>query len=382
MITPQISFPRVIEIEPTEHCNLRCRMCHVSYMPAEKRKLFDLSLLENLKELRDCYVIVGSSYEPTIHPSFDKVLDFVEQGNHRLELVTNGTKVTQTFAERLATLRTEIVTVSFDGIKKETYEYIRRGARYEQVVEGVRLLRQALDRKGALLAINFTVMRSYMSEMLEAVRFWNEVGVDQIRLISSVLRDDDAALLGESLWPVRQDYFALLDEVARVVTTEKLRISVRSPYYYSEAFKRKTICEPQGDCVLSDHAVAVVIPMNRQTLQLEAGKGFGQDGDCVSPFEFARIASNGDVLMCNTVPVGNLATASIADIWNGDLAREVRKEIATSGSLCAKCDYYKFCLKSNKIDLENFSSSRSEKLSRKYTDDNVLRIVIDSAKDS
>src|SRR4030067_714501 len=175
MCSTQVNLPVVIEIEPTEHGNLRCRMCHVSYMPAEKRKLLDIALLENLRSLRGCYFIVGSSFEPTIHPSFDEILDFIELGDHRLELITNGTKVTPSFAERLTRLRTEIVTVSFDGIKKETYERIRRGAKHEEVVKGVRLLRRSLDGVGGLLAINFTVLRSSMSEMLDSVGFCDDL---------------------------------------------------------------------------------------------------------------------------------------------------------------------------------------------------------------
>src|SRR5438067_197801 len=37
-------LPKLVEIEPTLTCNLRCRMCHVSYMPDEPRPMFPAEL--------------------------------------------------------------------------------------------------------------------------------------------------------------------------------------------------------------------------------------------------------------------------------------------------------------------------------------------------
>lgn len=61
-----VTLPGMVELDPIETCNLRCRMCHVSFMPQEKRPLFDVALVERLAALKGCYMAVGSGFEPML----------------------------------------------------------------------------------------------------------------------------------------------------------------------------------------------------------------------------------------------------------------------------------------------------------------------------
>lgn len=349
------ALPKVIEIEPTEHCNLRCTMCHVSFMPAERRPVLDMELLDKLAILKDCYFIIGSSFEPTIHPDFPNLLDFLKEGKHRVELVTNGTKLTKEIQDKLLENDVAILTVSVDGAHRETYERIRRNGKFDEVVENTSSLCEAFKEKNTLIAINYTAMRSNMKEIPDAVRLWESKGIDQIRLISMVVRKDDEGLLKESLYPVREDYFSILDATARMVISNDMRVTLRSPYYFSSRFRRLFSREQADDCLVSSNPAAKKIPMNRQMLQLQAKQGTGADGDCISPFTFARINSGGEVLLCNRFPIGNLADDDFEDIWFGDRASELRRIVKNEDGPCNSCDYYKFCLKSNQLDLDQKS---------------------------
>ena len=348
-------LPKIIEIEPTEHCNLRCTMCHVSFMPAGPRALLDMRLLDKLSILKECYFILGSSFEPMIHPEFAKLLDFLKEGKHRIELITNGTKLTKEILDKLNENDTAIVTVSFDGGSRETYERIRRKAKYDEVVENVSSLCEALKKKNTLTAINYTAMQSNMKEIPEAVRLWDSMGIDQIRLISMVVRKDDEGLLKESLYPVKDDYFSILDATAKMVISNDMRITLRSPYFSSSRFRKSFSHGCSDDCLVSSNPAARRIPMNRQILQLQPGQGAGKNGDCISPLSYARIVSSGEVLLCNNFPIGNLNDDSFEDIWFGDRASEQRRLVKEENGPCNSCDYYKFCLKSDKQDYDAMS---------------------------
>lgn len=349
------SLPIVVEIEPTETCNLRCLMCHVSYMQPAKRPLFDASLLPRFDCLRDCYVILGSSFEPTIHPRVIDILDYFTNRGHRLEMITNATLLDAQFRNRLKDVAFEILNFSFDGIHKSTFERIRRGASFEKTVENISEMVAQLDGCHTFTAVNFTVMRSNMDEIMDAVAVWDKVGIDQLRFISMVARSRDDRVLKDSLFPVRDIYQAQLDKVAEdKVILGHSRITVRSPHWRNSPVRVRYPSNFMGDCVHSDHPKARVIPMWRQYYQLGASNAAMRD--CRSPYTFARILANGDVALCNNVPVGNLHNSSLEDIWFGASAEALRLAVQDTAGPCRKCDYYRYCLKSDTVptDDKNF----------------------------
>jgi len=67
-------LPKLIEIEPTLTCNLRCRMCHVSYMPDEPRPMFPAELAGKLQGLVGTEILLGSGFEPTMNKGFAQIV--------------------------------------------------------------------------------------------------------------------------------------------------------------------------------------------------------------------------------------------------------------------------------------------------------------------
>ena len=74
---------------------------------------------------------------------------------------------------------------------------------------------------------------------------------------------------------------------------------------------------------------------------------------CASPFTLARILANGDVQLCYKFVVGNLHANSFEDIWYGDCAHQVRLQLMANDCTCRSCDYFRFALKYNEMDLED-----------------------------
>jgi len=75
--------------------------------------------------------------------------------------------------------------------------------------------------------------------------------------------------------------------------------------------------------------------------------------DCRSPFTFARILFNGDVQLCYRYMIGNLKEKNFEDIWYGKKAQRIRQKILSDITICDHCDYYRFCLNSSKIDIND-----------------------------
>jgi radical SAM protein with 4Fe4S-binding SPASM domain len=123
--------------------------------------------------------------EPFLDPLiFDRIEYCARHGVSTL-LSTNGTLLDEAASARLLDSRIEHVTLSFDGATKESFEYYRKGARFETVRENfVRFARMKAERKSKVqVVVQMVRMERNAGEVDEFMRFWSSVpGVDQVRI--------------------------------------------------------------------------------------------------------------------------------------------------------------------------------------------------------
>jgi len=336
------SGPDFIDLEPTIGCNLKCRMCHVkfmkdkvSYLPIEE---IDWSFCKN-KE-----ITIGSAFEPTIHPKFNYLIEILNDLNCKISLITNGHNLNKKSFPALFESKLNRVTFSFDGISKNVYEEIREGGNFEQTLNNIEKFIKSFSDKEVKFIINYTVLKSNLSEIEYAPKFWNNRGVNMLNFIGMVVRYDDSYIKNNNLWDNRDDYFAALENAYKNVLKNNLKISISSPYYYKKYSKRNL---NEKDISYSPHYV------------------YGYDNNsplennCNSPFSTVRITSDGGVHLCHWEAIGNLKQNNMENIWKSKNAQNLRKKIFRDISVCNTCDYFKLCIKSSELDVndkENYYS--------------------------
>ena len=346
-----ISNPELLEIEPTLGCNLRCIMCHVPTMK-EKNQFLDLDRLEKATEgLTDIHVMLGSEFEPTIHPQFERLLRLSVKRRWKLDFLTNATNLHRYDEALLRDVDFHVFNVSFDGSTKESFEFSRRGARYGQVYENALKYAEIARSNGAYTAINATLMRSNVAETPQLVRMWNDNGFDLVRFNLAQARAVDEATLNQTLYPIIDEAISALDATAQMLASENMRIGVRNGYYSSSVFKRPAGVEVVESTIRSENPDFRHVPGVRQDIQ--NGDWPGMKWPCRSPFVYARIRWDGMVDMCNNraFDVGSIYEDTFADIWNGERASQQRIAIMGDTSICAGCDYYRFCLNARQLDI-------------------------------
>ncbi len=359
----EFGLPEIIELEPTHTCNLRCIQCHTSYQNLGKG-LIDPKFVKNLKGLEGKWFIIGSTFEPFAHPDICDILLNLSSLDMKMELATNGTLLTQKLTDRLGGCSFSNFTISFDGIKKETYESIRINANYEKGMERILYFKNAMRSKVSFFAINNTLMRRNLDEVLESVEFWEKEGFDHIGLIAMVIRDLNETLKNENLKPIMDSVYEKLYNIAQTVIERNYKITASSSIFAKPSeFKTRYPRNFIGSCVKSDNPAAR-IPFNPRTLFLN-GEFPGMHVTCRYPFKMVRIMWNGDVEICNKFIIGNIYRKSLKDIWYGNQAEKYRKMILTSPKVCYVCDYYKFCIKGGEVDYSSEDNFYSEKV-RKY----------------
>jgi MoaA/NifB/PqqE/SkfB family radical SAM enzyme len=298
-------------LEVSARCNLRCQMCAINYdtryrSSSERPALLTPDLFARLRPVFPTLlrVYLFGLGEPLLNPHLVDYIREASSAGVEVVFTTNATLVDDAKAEEIALGGAERVTVSIDGATAETYEAIRRGARFERVIRGIRALVAAGARHGRpLVDLSFVAMRS---------------NVEEVPLLVDLCAD-----LG-----------------CRGVHVEPLFAQVGSPEL-DEHYARENV-----GLAVKEHAIAAF--SRAATKAAERGVRFGsrftgETGQfdyaaqphqaqwaCSEPWSSIWVTSAGEVRTCclNDTSFGNLFEQSFQDIWNGPLYQRFRSEHA------------------------------------------------------
>lgn len=359
--------PEAIEIEPIRNCNLRCVMCHSSYSELTGERI-SLHTVKRLRGLEGRWVRIGALYEPLTHPDISEIMHGLSNFDMRIELITNGTALTRALINSIKDCNFKIVTISFDGVCPQTYERIRRGARFQSTVERVLEFKEVLQSTNphVFFQINFTMLRSNISEIEESVDFWERYGFDHIGFVAMVVRNNDKAVLAEAVHPDLERMNQALDAAAEKVIRNDYRITLSSPRYRNSPLRLRYPgnFDAQGaGLVRSSHALAVA-PFSPVAM-IQIGSFPGMKFNCRSPFKYSRIDYDGTVNICHQVSIGNLYQQDFLSIWYGRRAERFRGIIREDPTFCADCAFYRLCIRANELDYDDDRNWTAEESIRK-----------------
>ena len=170
-------------------CNLRCRMCHFShddvfYRTAQYTSpaLFERIAAQALPLAHT--LILSASNEPLMSPHFVEILKIAARYRvPDLLFLTNGQLLSPRIAEAVIESGVTQVQISIDGATKETYESIRRGARFERLLRNLEFLserKRQLGRARPRLQFNIVLMRKNLEELPLFVDLAEKLGVEWI----------------------------------------------------------------------------------------------------------------------------------------------------------------------------------------------------------
>src|SRR5262249_36739463 len=136
----RVPFPHFASIETTMKCNLQCPMC-LPYLDGSTvlGKHMDLGDFERTARALFPYVDkfqLTVSGEPLVSKGLGRMLEMAAEYGVRAEYYSNGTLLNDRMVEAILPTLGQIC-ISFDGGKKETFEFLRKGATFERVLQNV-----------------------------------------------------------------------------------------------------------------------------------------------------------------------------------------------------------------------------------------------------
>ncbi len=185
-------------VETTAKCNLYCPMCpretHKQPKADMTPEVFD-ALVRQSGRTAEHMMLIGLG-EPFMDARIFERIEFCHRHSISTLLSTNGTFLDERTALRLLDTPLEQITLSFDGASKETFEFYRKGARFEKVRDNfVRFARLKHERKSRLQVVAQMVrMERNAGETGEFIEFWSRIpGIDQVRI-----KEDETNLMRPS----------------------------------------------------------------------------------------------------------------------------------------------------------------------------------------
>lgn len=213
-----VDFPRIIELEITNHCNFQCLMCPTGVKSAKRERgymsqeLFS-KLIGEIKEKQCALKFVGQG-EPTLHPQFLDFLTMAKRNNIICHLTTNGSMFSSEFIEKILATGIDSIKFSFQGVTAEDYYRLRRKKDFDVLLDRIAMLYQ---KRGEAEKPFITIGTSILTETKEQVDLFKkrceqicdnvEIGVTTLQYTDpSIAPDEQTRKLFESIKDEQKKY--------------------------------------------------------------------------------------------------------------------------------------------------------------------------------
>ncbi len=166
-------------LEPTFRCNLLCPMCP-RFSSEDLHLDMELETYERICEAMDyAHTVDFTGWgEPLLHPQIYRMIGMARDRGCIPTMTSNGTVLNKRNARLLIESGMDKLTVSIDGLTRETFETVRLGASFEVVTRNLQTLTRMVREAGSALrlATAFTIQEGNAEELDRVVPWMQQVG--------------------------------------------------------------------------------------------------------------------------------------------------------------------------------------------------------------
>jgi MoaA/NifB/PqqE/SkfB family radical SAM enzyme len=182
-----------IYVEPTVACNIDCITCFRNAWEEPLGRMSDETFARIFDGLRTLdpapTVYFGGIGEPLFHQhTVDWIARVKALGAH-VEMITNGTMLTEKRSQQIIDAGLDVLWVSIDGATPESYADVRLGAELPKVIENLsrfRKMRRGGHYPRPEIGIAFVAMKRNIAELPRVLRIGRELGAKHFS-VSNVL---------------------------------------------------------------------------------------------------------------------------------------------------------------------------------------------------
>lgn len=183
-----LPYPIMLQFELNGTCNYRCESCSYRVDKRIKREEISLEQFENIikdgvkRGLRT--IRLNHHNEPLLKKDLGEYIKIAkEAGILDVYLSTNGSLLDEDRSNMLIKSGLDRLQVSIDAFTEKTYNHLRPGGNFKNVVDNVRNfinMRNAQGKSLPTVRVNFVKQKENEEELENFIEYWNKVGVDSI----------------------------------------------------------------------------------------------------------------------------------------------------------------------------------------------------------
>ncbi len=355
-------MPSWINLTGTTVCNLKCFMCNQFLDPDSPKWIMQDAVYDRV--VRELYpfaktVQFSAFGEPLMTPGMEQKLDDLERTNTKLEMVSNATLMMKESRFREKLLKTlELVTFSMDGATRETYNSVRTGAEFDEVLDNITRFAQARmempveQRPG--MNFNYIMMKRTVTEGPRFVKLVKSLGGDHI--VFNHLVAFHPSLKDESLTEHKAFANEHMDATRQAAAELGVSIALPDNFHLDPDEEREAAGVRSGGVNFSASVAETELapapggagPAALEEGILERGADASRDGTpakkpkrkspgmptvkCWFLWNRVYIGTAGEVVPCCVAGMpffGNMMEQSFRDIWNGETYQTYRKHVFT-----------------------------------------------------
>jgi radical SAM protein with 4Fe4S-binding SPASM domain len=315
------AMPTWINLTGTTVCNLKCFMCNQFLDPNSPKWFMSDEVYDRV--VAELYPFVKTVQfsafgEPLMTPKMEQKLDDLQRTHTKLEIVTNATLMMRESRFREKLLETlELVTFSVDGSSRDTYNSIRTGADYDEVMDNIRRFAERRmempEAKRPRMNFNYIMMKRTVAEEPRFVEIVHELGGDEI--VFNHLVEFHPTLKDESLAGCKAYANEWMDRTREVA--DSLGIKLNMPPNFA----------------------SVDAPAAPAPVAASAGTGKPAPKPCGKPpvkcwflWQRAYVTHEGNIVPCCLAGIphfGNMMDAGFRAVWNNDTYQTYRSKVFT-----------------------------------------------------
>lgn len=332
-----------IYLEPTNQCNLTCRTCFRNDWQVNlgqmSSKTFD-QLIRGLRTIKSPpTVFFGGIGEPLFHPATVDMIAETKRCGARVEMITNGTLLNKERSRDLIEAGLDLLWVSIDGARAESYADVRLGAALPEVLENIlrfRTMRPGGHKPYPEIGISFVAMRRNISDLPAVLAIGKRLRASRFLVTNLLPTTED--LIAETLYEhTLTDVTYLPSPWLRKLSIPKMDINDLTSSAFLSALQSNYNVTFSGFNLGGRNDVCTFIEGGSMTV------GWNGNVSPCSPLLYTHKAYlHGKPRISYQHIVGNLVEQDLLSIWNDPDYQEYRDKVQRFAfapcTFCGGCD--------------------------------------------
>ncbi len=322
--------PFVLEIRPTNNCNLNCLSCKArgkeQFIPEEENiseEQYDDLICESGK-LGVMFVQIVGGGEPLVRKDATfSMMKTIKQYDMEGFLVTNGTLFTEKMVKVLVKIGFDSIFFSIDGPDKETNDFLRGKGSFDKSTESLRLFalwKRKLKKDKPRVTLGPVLSSKNFDKIDKFVELAHELDVEEITLQPIMVPDNELGKLLKLDEQQKPKLKSHLNEAMEIANKKGVDTNFKDM-----------------DNSLIDRSTEIE-EVIKEDFKKERHKFLSTP--CYEPFFFISVHANGKAYPCciddNTLNFGNIKEESLETIWYGERFDAFRKNLLNK-NLSSKC---------------------------------------------